>query len=85
MEEALTNSLLLFLLISAFFAVHFRDLVSAVLTLSVFSTSMSVLFAVYQAPDVALAEAVVGAGLGTALFLIAISKTRGNGGGNPET
>lgn len=79
MENALTDSLLLFLLISAFFAVHFRDHVSAVLSLSVFSTGMSVVFAVYRAPDVALAEAVVGAGLGTALFLIAVSKTRGNG------
>ncbi|MDY0168616.1 MAG: DUF4040 domain-containing protein [Thermoguttaceae bacterium] len=76
MEAALTNSLLIFLLISALFAVHFRDHLSAVLALSVFSTSMSVLFAVYQAPDVALAEAVVGAGLGTALFLIAVSRTR---------
>ncbi len=79
MENVLTNSLLLFLLISAFFAVHFRDHLSAVLSLSVFSTGMSVVFAVYRAPDVALAEAVVGAGLGTALFLIAVSKTRGNG------
>ncbi len=79
MENALTNSLLLFLLIAAFFAVHFRDHLSAVLSLSVFSTGMSVVFAVYRAPDVALAEAVVGAGLGTALFLIAVSKTRGNG------
>jgi uncharacterized MnhB-related membrane protein len=76
MEAALTNSLLILLLISALFAVHFRDHLSAVLALSVFSTSMSVLFAVYQAPDVALAEAVVGAGLGTALFLIAVSRTR---------
>lgn len=76
MEEALSHSLLLFLLIAAFFAVHFRDHLSAVLALSVFSTGMSVLLAVYQAPDVAMAEAVVGAGLGTALFLIAVSKIR---------
>ena len=78
MEDVLTNSLLMLLLISAFFAVLTRDNVSAVLALSVFSTGISVLFAVYQAPDVALAEAVVGAGLGTALFLIAISRTRNN-------
>ncbi len=85
MEGPLLNSLLLFLLISAFFAVRFRDHVSAVLALSVFSTGMSVVFAVYRAPDVALAEAVVGAGLGTALFLIAVSKTRRNPptSGNP--
>ncbi len=76
MENALSNSLLLFLLIAAFYAVHFRDHLSAVLALSVFSTGMSVLLAVYQAPDVAMAEAVVGAGLGTALFLIAVSKIR---------
>lgn len=76
MENALSNSLLLFLLLAAFFAVHARDNVSAVLMLSAFSTGLSVLFAVYRAPDVALAEAVVGAGLGTALFLIAISRTR---------
>jgi len=63
-------------LISAFCAVQFRDHASAVLSLSVFSTGLSVVFAVYQAPDVALAEAVVGAGLGTALFLIAVSKVR---------
>ncbi len=78
MEDVLTNSLLMLLLISAFFAVLTRDNVNAVLALSVFSTGISVLFAVYQAPDVALAEAVVGAGLGTALFLIAISRTRNN-------
>lgn len=76
MEHALTSSLLLFLVIAAFFAVHSRDNISAVMMLSVFSTGLSVLFAVYHAPDVALAEAVVGAGLGTALFLIAISRTR---------
>ncbi len=76
MEESLKNGLLLFLVVSAFLAIHFRDTVSAVLALSVFNTAMSVVFAIYQAPDVALAEAVVGAGLGTALFLIALSKTR---------
>lgn len=78
MEDILRHSLLLLLLVSALFAVTIRDNVSAVLALSVFSTGISVLFAVYQAPDVALAEAVVGAGLGTALFLIAISRTQGN-------
>jgi energy-converting hydrogenase B subunit D len=76
MEGALTNSLLVLLLVSAFYAIHFRDNVSSVLALSVFSIGMSVVFAIYQAPDVALAEAVVGTGLGTALFLIAVSKTR---------
>ncbi len=74
-DGALTNGLLFFLLVAAFSAVHFRENLNAVLALSVFNTGMSVLFAVYQAPDVALAEAVVGAGLGTALFLIAVSKT----------
>ncbi len=74
-ESMLTGILLVFLLVTAVFAVATRYVLHAVLSLSIFGILLSVLFVMYQAPDVAMAEAVVGAGLMTALFVVTISKT----------
>ena len=69
--------LLIFLmLISAFLAVIFQEELISIICLSVFSVSLTALYLVYKAPDVALAEAVIGAGLNTALFMTAISQVR---------
>ena len=53
-----------------------RNTLTAVLILSVFSIVTTVVFAFLQAVDVAMAEAVIGAGLLTALFVTVIAKTR---------
>lgn len=70
-------SLLVFLmLVSAVAALIFKDLISAVIASCLVSLSASVLFYFLQAPDVAMAEASIGAALVTAVFIIAIKRTK---------
>lgn len=52
-----------------------KDLLSAAIAFGVFSFLLSVEFYLLQAPDVAIAEAGIGAGLTTAIFVIAIRAT----------
>ncbi len=79
-DAGVIGVLLIFLVISAGAAIAFRNVLNSVLALSVFSIVLALLFVIYQAPDAAMAEAVVGAGLVTALFLVTISKTGSTGG-----
>jgi len=66
---------LISLVILAIAALEMRDLLSAVIVLAGFSLCLAVSFYFLQAPDVALAEAAVGTGVSTALFVVAIYKT----------
>ncbi len=63
------------MLIAALGAYYFRDLIAAVVACAAVSLIVSGLFYLLQAPDVAMAEAAIGAGLSTAIFVIAIRKT----------
>lgn len=54
-----------------------RRLMAAVVVLTAFSLMMALEFYILQAPDVAIAEAGIGAGLTTAIFIITIVATRG--------
>ncbi|HDL86296.1 MAG TPA: DUF4040 domain-containing protein [Candidatus Acetothermia bacterium] len=63
------------MLIAGVGAYFFRDLIAAVVACAAVSLIASVLFYLLQAPDVAMAEAAIGAGLTTAIFVIAIRKT----------
>ncbi|ASJ13432.1 hydrogenase subunit MbhD domain-containing protein [Thermococcus thioreducens] len=63
------------LLVTAVAAIRLKNLVSAVIAMAVFSLILSLEFYVLQAPDVAIAEAGVGAGLTTAMYLLAIKNT----------
>jgi len=67
--------LLLAIVVAAFLAIRFKDLVSAVIALAAMSLLLSLEFYLLQAPDVAIAEAAIGAGLSTAIFIIAIRGT----------
>lgn len=64
------------LVISAVVIYVLKDLLSAAIGFGVFSFLMSLEFYLLQAPDVAIAEAAIGAGLTTAIFVIAIKATR---------
>lgn len=68
--------LLIGMVVTAAAAVEARGHIIAVLILSIFGIFSTLVFAFLQAVDVAMAEAVIGAGLMTALFVTAISKTR---------
>ena len=63
------------ILISAVCAVAFRNTLSSVIALGVTGVFMALEFILLQAPDVAIAEAAVGAVLSTAIFVIAVKKT----------
>lgn len=63
------------LVAAAVFIVRQRDLISAAIGFGVFSFLLSLEFYLLQAPDVAIAEAGIGAGLTTAIYVIAIRGT----------
>ncbi len=60
----------------ALLVVRFRDLISAAVALGACSLLLSLEFYILQAPDVAIAEAGVGAALTTAIFILAIRGTQ---------
>jgi energy-converting hydrogenase B subunit D len=68
--------LILFLFICAIAAITTRDLLSAAIILGAYSFFMCLLWAQMVAVDVAFTEASVSAGIGTVLFIGAVSKTR---------
>ncbi len=57
-------------------AVWFKDLISSVLALAAASLLVALEFYMLQAPDVAIAEAGIGAALTTAIYVIAVRRTR---------
>lgn len=62
--------------LSGFLAVMLRDLLAAALALGAQGLFLSLAFYLLQAPDVAIAQAGIGAALTTAILLLAIRKTR---------
>ena len=63
------------LIITAIMALSVKNLLTAVVTLSVFSFSSALLYVVMGAVDVGFTEAVVGAGVTGVLFIVLIFKT----------
>lgn len=57
-------------------AVYLKDLVAAAIAVAAMSLLLSLEFFILQAPDVAIAEAGVGACLTTAILIIAIKATK---------
>lgn len=67
--------LMIFLLITAFFIVFNKNTIHAVIIYPIFGALLVVIFVILQAPGVALAEAVMSAGLTTGFFVITVHKT----------
>jgi len=57
-------------------AVYLKDLLAAVIAVAAMSLLLSLEFYILQAPDVAIAQAGVGACLTTAIFVITIRATK---------
>ncbi len=68
--------LLVLLVMCGVLAVWLKDLLGSVIALAAGSLLLALQFYLLQAPDVAIAEAGIGAALTTALFVLAIRKTR---------
>ena len=74
--EIIHISTLAMMIIASFLAVLFQKLLPSIIALSVASLLLSLEFYLLQAPDVAIAEAAIGAGLTMAIFIFAIRGTR---------
>ncbi|MFW6120870.1 MAG: hydrogenase subunit MbhD domain-containing protein [Petrotogales bacterium] len=64
------------IVIASVLAVLLKDLLAAVIAIAAMSLLLSLEFYILQAPDVAIAEAGVGACLTTAIFVIAVKATK---------
>lgn len=80
MLEAAVILLCLFLTAIAVYTVNSTSVFAAIIAMDVFSIVLTAIFVVLRAPDVAMTEAVIGAGLTTAFFVIALDKTRDTDG-----
>jgi multicomponent Na+:H+ antiporter subunit B len=67
--------ILLFMIGTALAAAVLRDVVASIVAFAGYSFGVAVLWAFLRAPDVALTEAAVGAGITTVLFLLTIART----------
>jgi len=76
MTQIFTIILGIAMLIFAVMALYMKDLVGSVIAVGVLSLFASILYLVLHAPDVALTEAAIGAGLSTMIFILAINKTK---------
>jgi len=64
------------LVVCAIFVAIFRDLLYAVVSLAVLSLLLAFEFYLLKAPDVAMAEAGIGAAVTVAIFIITIRATK---------
>lgn len=64
------------IVVASLFAVLLKDLLSAAIAVAAMSLLLSLEFYILQAPDVAIAEAGVGACLTTAILVLAIKATK---------
>jgi uncharacterized MnhB-related membrane protein len=67
--------LIVFLIVSAIAVERTKDLLGAVIIFTAYSLVMSLLWLLLRAPDVAMTEAAIGAGITTILFVAVISRT----------
>ncbi|AHL23492.1 DUF4040 domain-containing protein [Thermococcus nautili] len=74
-DMAIQAIILIGVLITAYLTIRFRDLLAAALMSAAMSLLLSLEFYMLHAPDVAIAEAAVGAGVVTAIVVYGIAKT----------
>jgi uncharacterized MnhB-related membrane protein len=70
--------MMLFLIGSAIAVSAVKNLLGAVIVFMVYSLAMAILWQQLNAPDLAITEAAVGAGITTLLFVLALRKIGGN-------
>lgn len=67
--------LLVFVLFSATATVVLRDVLATIVAFAAYSLGLALVWVILRAPDVALTEAAIGAGVTTVLFLLTITRT----------
>ncbi|SEV82674.1 DUF4040 domain-containing protein [Natrinema salifodinae] len=73
--NAFVFSLAVFVLASAVATALFRDVLSSIIVFGAYSLGMAILYTFLLAPDVAMTEAAIGAGVTTLLLLLTIART----------
>lgn len=68
--------LIVFLILCAIAVERTKDLLSCIVIFTSYSLVMAVLWLLLKAPDIAMTEAAIGAGVTTILFIAVISRTR---------
>lgn len=68
--------LLSFLIVCAIAVSRIKDLLSAAIVFAAYSLIMAIVWQQLNAPDIAITEAAMGAGVTTLLMMVVISKTR---------
>ncbi len=76
METIVQSIFLILMLVLSLIAIQLKDLLYSVIVLGGSSIILAVIFYMLQAPDIAITQAAVGAGVSTILFIITISRTR---------
>ena len=76
---SLNTLVIIGILVTACIAVFSKKILASVISLGITGAFMALEFIILQAPDVAIAEASVGAVLTTAIFVIAVKKTTKKG------
>ena len=77
MEYLIVFGVLSFLVLTAIYAIFTSSTINSIISMSIFSINLTVIFIIMQAPDVAMTEAVIGLGLVTAFYVVAVNKTEG--------
>ncbi|MFP4175481.1 MAG: DUF4040 domain-containing protein [Halobacteriales archaeon] len=75
MTLAVELALVVFVVCTAIATALLRDIVASIAVFAAFSLGISVIWVILQAPDVALTEAAVGAGIMSVLLLVTVAKT----------
>jgi multicomponent Na+:H+ antiporter subunit B len=84
--DILLVPLLGFVVVTAVATALARTLLATLVAFAAYSLGLAMVWALFRAPDVALTEAAVGAGVTTALFLLVVRRATAAGGGrSPET
>ena len=73
--SALAYALAVFILVTAIATALFRDVLSVIIVFGAYSLGMAILYTFLLAPDVAMTEAAIGAGVTTILLLLTIART----------
>ena len=74
MEQLLVFAIVIMMLLGALAAMLLKNLLAATAATSVVSLGLAVLFALLRAPDVAMTEAVVGAGLSGLILALGLRR-----------
>ncbi len=69
--------LVFLMIVLAIFAIRTKDLLAAVIASGFVSLVASIVYLYLRAPDVAMTEAAIGAGITTLIFVVTVRKTKG--------